>query len=1404
MRTVRVFISSPSDAIRERDRLARVARRLNLIYAEVVELEIIRWEDDFYSAHDTFQTQIPEAKACDIVIGILKHRLGSPLPSTFPNMPEREPFLGEPYPSGTAYEILSSIANRLFEDSDKPDIYVFRDAEPPVVTLGSDDMERIGREWSRLEDFARRFFFTAEGDFRFAFQTFRSANQFEQQIEALLRKWIETNIYAEHRSVWPVDIKGSPFRALDTFDYAHRDVFFGRDRDTARIVDLLAETAAEAAIEGSPRLPFLLVTGPSGAGKSSLLRAGVVPALTESDVGNTEQWRVAIMTPSGGGTGPFAAMATVLLGKTRDKSAPADAKSDVLLALPELREGPFATAEALGRLLATGDASAALVVADALNRVEKALTAREKFETPPRVRLLLVVDQLDEVFSGEMNDTERAKFVNLLAELARTGSVWIAASLRAGLYENLLGDPGLLALRNAGATYELGSPGSTELADIVRKPAQAADIVYEKDAATGRMLDEILLADFDRPDMLPLLQFTLEALFQRRQVSDGVITLTHAAYRDMNGIAGAVQTAADAAMAKLSEGARQKLPKLLRRLVTMGHAGESETAPLTLNDVPAAELQADAEMLRLAEALTESRILVTGGGSSDTRAFRLAHQRLLTLWQAAETAVRENATFYRVHDELEQAHRRWRRNGAKSAQLIRDPVLLTEAQRLAKAYPDEISDGSLEFLRRSQLRARLGTIILGTSAAVFAVLFAGTIWFYDKASRAEALAVEQKRKAEENLQLAQETLEGVVMHVANGLKNVEGMSVASRRVILTRVASAVEMLQKRGEENPALDETRLQMFDAFGQTYAQGGDVESALISYRQMMALNRSMLDRAQGPRRVDIERNIAVSLDHIGDLLVGQGKREEALKAYQEAHDIRNRLLATNPDDATLKRDLTISIDRIGQSRQALGDIEGAIKAFEEVVASSRAEIKRSPANRQARRDLSISLEHIADIETARGNDARAVPLNEESLAIRKALAAEEPTNTLAAEDLFVALSKKADHARRMPDTATAEATYEEMLVMARRLAALDAEQISRQRSITLALNGLADVAADRGDNAKALARYQEALTITRRLAGVDPTNFDLQNDIAFALNRIGDVSKADGKLAEAIGAFEESLAVSRKLAERDTARAETRRNIAYTLRRIADAKQAGGDLDEAQKRYREALPILESLVAGNPSNPVWQLDRISTIRRIADIDFMAGRIAEARNGYQHSVDIYRPLITGNPEQPEWKRDLSVTINKLGDASLREGDSPAAASAYGEALAMIEDLLKQMPDNVGLKRDLAYCLGKVGSIQQLNGNREGTIALYLRALAVVRELAASAPDNARAQTDLAYSLLAMSDVQTGAERIASLKEAAVVAEKARKAGLLTGPHTALPAIIQAALSRASTEPIVAEPQAE
>src|SRR3974377_1845214 len=104
VKLVRVVVSAPAEAQFERARLERGAERLNGEFQGVARLVPVRWENEHFRAHATFQEKIPEAAQSEIVVAIFRGRLGTALPEDFPHMPD-----GAPYPSGTAYEVLSAI-----------------------------------------------------------------------------------------------------------------------------------------------------------------------------------------------------------------------------------------------------------------------------------------------------------------------------------------------------------------------------------------------------------------------------------------------------------------------------------------------------------------------------------------------------------------------------------------------------------------------------------------------------------------------------------------------------------------------------------------------------------------------------------------------------------------------------------------------------------------------------------------------------------------------------------------------------------------------------------------------------------------------------------------------------------------------------------------------------------------------------------------------------------------------------------------------------------------------------------------------------------------------------------------------------------------------------------------------
>src|SRR5262249_2857232 len=421
MRTVRIFISSPVDVSFERQRAQRVVERLNGEFAQFARFEAIRWETKFYSAHKSFQEEIPEAADCDVVIAIFWTRLGSELADHFPRMPASQAGTeGEEYPSGSAYRGLTAIEAR--RQGERPDVYVFRKTAAPIVEVGKPaEMAERQRQWERLEAFFYRWFRNEDGKVLSAYHTFQTADEFELAADALLRAWIKDHVQGAASMVWPIATLGSPFRGLAAFDARHAPVFFGRDRKVNRAIDQLKEVAeggGSAVVDPASaperrRKPFLLIVGPSGSGKSSLMRAGLAPRLTAPGVASAvDLWRIAVMRP-GDAESPFIALARALLVRGSE-----DGVGGFGRALPEVKQGIETGVERLAATLAAAGPQAASPLLAALEEAAADARAEGGFERALRANLLLLVDQLEDIFGATISEEERHAFAELLAHLA--------------------------------------------------------------------------------------------------------------------------------------------------------------------------------------------------------------------------------------------------------------------------------------------------------------------------------------------------------------------------------------------------------------------------------------------------------------------------------------------------------------------------------------------------------------------------------------------------------------------------------------------------------------------------------------------------------------------------------------------------------------------------------------------------------------------------------------------------------------------------------------------------------------------------------------------------------------------------------------------------------------------------
>ena len=409
----------------------------------------------------------------------------------------------------------------------------------------------------------------------------------------------------------------NPYKGLRPFGEADSADYFGREALVARLLERLALAARAGGL--------LAVVGPSGSGKSSVVRAGLLPAVRAGALPGSAAWSIAVMLP---GAHPFRELRAALAAAGRPLPVRANGR----------RNGPGDG----GRLLAA-------VVP----------------EGAPRV--LLVIDQLEELFALVPDPAERARFLAALAAglAAGAGRLLAVVTVRADALDALLRSPEVGELVRAGT--ELVTPLSPgELERAITLPAAAVGVRLEPDLA-GRMIGDVAR----RPGGLPLLQYVLTDLFDR---CDGE-TMTRQGYEALGGVAGTLGRRAEETFAGLDVEHREIARRVFLRLVVAAPTGDpvARRSPRTeLHGTDPDPASVDAVI----DAFVRSRLLaVDRDAVSGEPTVEIAHEALLERWPRLAAWIEGSREDLWMRRRLTDAAAEWVGAG-------RDPGYLLAGSRL--------------------------------------------------------------------------------------------------------------------------------------------------------------------------------------------------------------------------------------------------------------------------------------------------------------------------------------------------------------------------------------------------------------------------------------------------------------------------------------------------------------------------------------------------------------------------------------------------------------------------------------------------------------------------------------------------------------------------------------------------
>ncbi|MEJ1930266.1 caspase family protein [Nostoc sp. NIES-2111] len=522
-----------------------------------------------------------------------------------------------------------------------------------------------------------------------------------------------------------------PYKGLAAFDFNDEDpkYFYGR----TALTDSLLENIRQG--------NFLAVIGASGSGKSSVVKAGLLHQLKLGKrLGGSEQWAIKIFRP---GEHPLKSLARLFVKNITPRQAEdADTQTDK----------PKSELEKIEELLNKGASGLTQLVQATLQSREIPHELEPDAKTlplqTPSHRLILVIDQFEEVFTLCQDEGERQQFFECLLGALDASGLTVVITMRADFFGKCAEQEYAgLAQKIQENLVTVTPMNKKELTQAITQPA------YQVGLEVQRELVEQMLADVEGPGSLPLLQYTLTELWRNREVN----RLTLAEYSRLGGVKGTLQKRADEIYDALGSKEEQATAKrIFIELTQLGEGTEDTRRQVFKTDLVNPQ-QSEEVVEQVLMKLTDARLVVTselqarGESQKTVTVVDVAHEALIRHWPRLRSWVSENRAAIRIERKIEAASQEWESKN-KSKDYLFTGSKLVEAENYLQEYGELgfLSRLASEFVQKSiQQRNTSKWVRFGAVASFVGVVAIGAVvsTIFGFESRKQAIIANLREKA---------------------------------------------------------------------------------------------------------------------------------------------------------------------------------------------------------------------------------------------------------------------------------------------------------------------------------------------------------------------------------------------------------------------------------------------------------------------------------------------------------------------------------------------------------------------------------------------------------------------------------------------------------------------------------
>lgn len=422
-----------------------------------------------------------------------------------------------------------------------------------------------------------------------------------------------------------------------------------------------------------------------------------------------------------------------------------------------------------------------------------------------------------------------------------------------------------------------------------------------------------------------------------------------------------------------------------------------------------------------------------------------------------------------------------------------------DIRRYLEGLPVTASKGTFsyraeKFIKRNKIAVAATTLIaLSLIAGIFATTF--------EARRANRRFNEVRRLAH-----------SLMFEIHDSVKDLQGAT-PTRRLIVSRALEYLDSLAREAGRDISLQRELATAYEKVGDIqgnpfYANLGDTDGALASYRKALAIRDGIKDE----REPELEMEMARSYRAVGDILEQKGNIASTVENYRQSLLIFQKLATAHPENAGAQ-------DEYARAYEVLGDGFGRtelkderLRCYENALSIRQQLLTKKSDDPKLRRSVAVSFLKLGAASDPKTPDAAANV--QRGIAVLESLAVEDLNNERAYRDVGFGYYQLAQVQFAAGSFATALDSCRKALAIREKVSASDPKNVQARFDLGVAHGDLAEAQNATGDYSQALGHAQQALSILQNLSAADPTNAVYQRNLGLCDEKFGQIYERMGK--------------------------------------------------------------------------------------------------------------------------------------------------------------------------------------------------------------------------------------------------------------------------------------------------